>query len=94
MMKINNIDVTAKEFAYDGCHKIYLIEDEMDRKEADRMSYNILPIEELPNTFADSCPYRFIDNWKLNKYYVKQCEDATFEYDNRILQVKSYQKAV
>lgn len=27
-MKINNIEVIGKKFAYDNCHKIYVIEDE------------------------------------------------------------------
>ena len=94
MMKINNVEVTAKEFAYDGCHKIYLIEDDQDIKEALRAGYDFVPISQLPNKFADSCPYRFISNWKLTKDYVKQFEDATFEDDGQILQVKSYQKAV
>lgn len=32
-MKINNKEVEFKEIAYDGCHKIYLIQDEDDKKD-------------------------------------------------------------
>ena len=38
-MKINGIEITAKEFAYDGCHKIYLIESQEQRDEADSYGY-------------------------------------------------------
>ena len=31
-MKINGIEITAKHFVYDGCHKIYLINSEADRE--------------------------------------------------------------
>lgn len=30
-MKINNKEVIGKQFAYDGCHKIYIIEDLQDK---------------------------------------------------------------
>lgn len=33
MNKVNGIETKAKLFAYDGCHKIYLIEDDEDLKE-------------------------------------------------------------
>lgn len=56
-----------KKFAYDGCHKIYLIESEEQEKEAKSYRYNILPIEELLNTYEDSCSLRFINFWDLSK---------------------------
>ncbi len=78
-MKINNQETEAKKFAYDGCHKIYLIEDEADEKMALEYTYKILPIEELEETFEKSCELRFISNWKLTKSFVKQFENAIFE---------------
>ena len=33
MIKINGIEVVGDYFAYDGCHKIYILEDEKDRLE-------------------------------------------------------------
>lgn len=79
IMTINGIETKAKQFAYDGCHKIYLIEDEMDLNEA-RMGYSILPISELKKAFNNSCGLQFISSWKLDKSYVNQFEDACFEY--------------
>ena len=78
-MKINNQTTTAKEFAYDGCHKIYLLESENDKDEARDCGYDILPIQNLKKTFNCSCGLQFISNWNLSKSYVNQFQDACFE---------------
>ena len=78
-MKINGKEIKAKQFAYDGCHKIYLIEDTDDLKEAKDIGYDIYDIELLEETYDDSCSLRFIDNWKLTEQIVPQFETAKFE---------------
>ena len=78
-MMINEQETDAKEFAYDGCHKIYLLEDEADKEMAIGCEYDIIPIEHLEETYDKSCELRFIYNWKLNKKFVRQFEDAKFE---------------
>ena len=78
--KINGNNVDAEQFAFDGCHKIYLLEDEDDVQDALNYGYKVLDIDELVDTWAITCPLRFIENWKLTKTYVPQCEIATFEY--------------
>lgn len=78
-MKINNIEISAKHFAYDGCHKIYLIETEEQRREAQSSEYEVLHISKLKKTFEDSCGLRFISSWDLSKSnIVDQCEEAEF----------------
>jgi hypothetical protein len=77
-MTINGIEITATSFAYDGCHKIYLIESDADLQKALRYDYDILPISELPQTYRGSCGLEFISNMSLTKNYVEQCETATF----------------
>lgn len=78
-MKINNKKVkTNGLFAYDGCHKIYILESEQDRQAAIDNGYTILLMEELEETYNTSCPLRFINNWKLDTTYVSQCETAEF----------------
>lgn len=79
-MKINGEIVNGNKFAYDGCHKIYIIEDLEDEKQALNYDYNIYDIKDLEDTFNYSCPLRFIHNWKLTKTYVSQFENARFEY--------------
>jgi len=76
-MKINGKNIDGKKFAYDGCHKIYVIEDKKDEKEAIDLCYSILNIKKLPETYYKSCPLRFISNWKLTKKYVEQCKKLT-----------------
>ncbi len=78
-MKINGKEIKAKQFAYDGCHKIYLIEDTDDLKEAKDIGYDIYDIKLLKETYDDSCSLRFIDNWKLTEQIVPQFETAKFE---------------
>lgn len=78
--EINNYDISnINEFAYDGCHKIYLIEDEEDKKQAIETEYMIMKIEDLPRIWAESCSLRFINNGKLTRQYVGQFEKAEFK---------------
>jgi hypothetical protein len=75
-MKINGKEITAQEFAFDGCHKIYLCESASDAKEAMNSGYSIFPIDQLESTYESSCSLRFISNWKLNKNFVSQFTDV------------------
>lgn len=79
-MKLNGIEVVGNEFAYDGCHKIYVIEDENDRNQALEYDYDILPISELLTKYNRSCELKFISNWKLTKKYVGQYEKLEIEF--------------
>ena len=84
-MYINGEYTEAKEFFYDGCHKIYLIEDESDKTEMFENGYeasDIYPISKLSEIWDKCCSLRFISNVKLTKRYIKQFEDADFEYVN------------
>ena len=78
-MTINGKHTDAKKFAYDGCHKIYLLESEQDEDEARSNDYDILPISQLKKTFDNSCGLQFISDWSLKKAFVPQFEDAVFE---------------
>ena len=81
-MKINNKKViTNGKFAYDGCHKIYILEDDEDEKKAIEYGYGILHLKDLEWIWGISCGLRFINNWKLDKTYVAQCEEAEFDYE-------------
>ena len=66
------------KIAYDGCHKIYICEDDEDLKEAKEYGYQIHELDELKTLFEKSCPLKFIYNWSLTEYYVGQGEDAKF----------------
>lgn len=83
-MKINNKEVIGDKFAYDGCHKIYIIEDKKDREDAEEYDYQIFDLKDIQNVYENSCELKFISNWKLDKRYVNQFEDAIFEYSNEV----------
>lgn len=86
-MYINDIEIKGNMFVYDGCHKIYVIEDENDLRNCQEMwgqlvnGRDLFDISLLKDCYENSCPLRFISNWKLDKQYVKQFEeDVRFEY--------------
>jgi hypothetical protein len=73
-MRINNQEIHAQFFAYDGCHKIYLIETEQQMLEFQNSRYQIKPISELKRTFDASCELRFVNSADLKITFVKQYE--------------------
>lgn len=66
------IKESIKQFAFDGCHKIYLIENEDNLKDAIKWGYSIYPIEDLQEKFEHSCVLKFINTWNLETI-VPQC---------------------
>lgn len=54
-------------FAYDGCHKIYIIENAEQLEEAQEIGYTILGTSKLLDKYDSSCPLRFVDYWDTTK---------------------------
>ena len=75
-VKIGRQKSSATCFAFDDCHKIYLCEDLKDIKKAKSYGYEIYAISGLKDAWEDSCPLRFINNFKLDKTYIQQGRDA------------------
>lgn len=82
----------ATEFAWDGCHKIYLLDNgdaDKNGKYGDMLSkngeagYKVLPVSELQRVWDQSCPLRFINNWALDKNYVPQCYEKPVTIEAR-----------
>ena len=78
---INNQTSPATEFAWDGCHKIYLLDNGDTDKNGENgymlskngePGYKVLPVSRLQRVWDQSCPLRFISNWTLDKDYVPQ----------------------
>ena len=63
-----------KNFAYDGCHKIYILDDYNQEIEAEEKRFDIYPIAHLQKIFNRSCSLRFIESWDLKHTYIKQGE--------------------
>lgn len=78
-MTINNKKITAKEFGYDNCHKIYLVNTAKDREELEIYNYEFFPISELESKWNYSCDLKFISNADLETpNIVNQFEEARF----------------
>lgn len=70
---INDILISSSGyFAYDGCHKIYILESEEEEEYAKKIGYDIYPICKLQEIYENSCHLRFISSWDLQKDYVEQ----------------------
>lgn len=82
IVKINGKDFNGIYYAYDNCHKIYIIEDMEDYKKATEYGYDIYDLDNIINDYNNSCSLRFIENWKLNNRYVYQFEKAVFELES------------
>lgn len=80
--KNKEYEVKADMFAYDGCHKIYLITNMHDEDESHDYGYELRGVEELPAIWDVTCPLRFIQFWdveNLKGNLVPQCFDAKIE---------------
>lgn len=73
-------------YAFEGCHKIYILEDTNDLNEAEKMNYEVFPISTLLETYESACPFKFISNWKLDKRYIEQGESKEIEVKTEVFE--------
>lgn len=78
-LTINDTVITAIGFAFDGCHKIYLLENEKDCEKMHDYGYDLYLIEGLPEAWLHTCSLRFIESADLTTTYVRQFEPAFFK---------------
>lgn len=75
LTKVKEMAPEATQFAWDGCHKIYIIENQEELVEAKNVGYEILDIKNLETAWEESCELRFINFWNLDKpSIIAQCE--------------------
>ena len=93
LIKIGNkkIPATIKEFAFDGCHKIYLV-DGKQAKQAfldtgwEEKDFYKMKGTNLEECYWNTCPLRFIDLDSLHGFQtiIPQCANrTTFTYQNK-----------
>lgn len=75
-MTINGKVITATEFAFDNCHKIYLVNSAEDKNQLIEYGYDFYPIEELKEAYEGSCSLRFIQDMTTFNNIVAQGEPA------------------
>lgn len=61
--RLELIEKAGWPIAFDGCHKIYFLQDEGRVAEAKKFGYEISPAAELPNFWEASCFLRFVSRW-------------------------------
>lgn len=62
-LTINGEPVEATHFAFDGCHKLYLIDSSKSHATMSGYGYSaedIRPVSELAQVWEQTCPLRFI----------------------------------
>ena len=91
-MKIGRHNIKAKEFFYDGCHKIYLIETPHDKK--DFLSngweeYDIYTIDQLIEIYRTACPLKFISTCKLKTIVPQFATQVTFNINKEKITIRN-----
>lgn len=79
MVAINGTKIWADEFAWDDCHKIYIVTDQKSRDQLEGYGYDFHPISELVNAWNHSCSLRFISDASLGCIYVSQFPEGPVE---------------
>ena len=91
-MKIGKHKIKAKEFFYDGCHKIYLIETPRDKKDFlsnDWEESDIYPIDQLIEIYRNSCPLKFINTCKLKTIVPQFATQVTFNINKEKITIRN-----
>jgi hypothetical protein len=61
--KLDAITKQGWPIAYDGCHKIYFLQDEKREQAAIELGYEIHPASELRALYEGSCGLQFVSRW-------------------------------
>lgn len=61
--KITAIEQSGFPIAWDGCHKIYFLEDDDRRAAAVELDYEIHAASEIRRLISDSCGLVFVSRW-------------------------------
>lgn len=91
-MKIGRHNIKAKEFFFDGCHKIYLIETPQDKKvflSRDWEESDIYPIDQLIEIYRNSCPLKFINTCKLKTIVPQGVSQVTFKINKEKITIRN-----
>jgi len=84
--KIRAIEKSGWLLAYDGCHKIYFLQDGARIAQAEEYGYDLFGAEKLRDLILGSCPLVFVSRWGLlgnedfmHPWNISQSEQDIFE---------------
>lgn len=69
------VEIKTKKFAFDGCHKIYLLEYDADIKEATNAGYDIFDTSKIQEIWSKCCDLKFVNTWQLETIVRQGAED-------------------
>lgn len=93
----HKVDENIKQFAFDGCHKIYLITDKEEKEKMikekgwEKGDFFRVTGTNLEQCYYNSCPLRFINygEWKGYRTIIPQCaKTVSFVYEDTITKIK------
>ena len=93
----HKIEDNIKEFAFDGCHKIYLVSEKSEKEEMKKnkgwedSDFHKMTNTNLEECYYNSCPLRFIDMGESRgfKTIVPQCATkVSFFYEDTQTKVR------
>lgn len=61
--KIHAIETSEMPLAWDGCHKIYFLQNDARHAQAVEYGYTIHPAPELRQLISDSCGLAYVSRW-------------------------------
>ncbi len=73
---INSTVVDIDEFAWDGCHKIYLVTNQEGKDQLVEYGYDFFPAKDLPEVWENSCALKFISSADLKIQFVDQAYEG------------------
>ena len=83
--KIKAIEESDLPIAWDGCHKIYFLEDAGRRSQAESFGYEIFPATEVRELISSSCGLVFVSRWGYDNsdfehdWNIDQCTEDIYE---------------
>lgn len=63
--KIEAIERSEMSLAWDGCHKIYMLTDDVRERDARETGYDIYPCSKIRELIEGSCSLVFVNKWGM-----------------------------
>ena len=82
--KIEAIEKSEMSLAFDGCHKIYFLQDDERERDAREIGYDIYPCSKLRELLEASCSLVFVNRWGMGSTIEEA--NADFAHDLNIEQ--------
>jgi hypothetical protein len=66
--KLHTLAHSGWQVAFDGCHKLYFLQNEEDVAQAREYEYEIHPASDIKRLYENSCGLKFVNAWSLSDH--------------------------